>query len=316
MLNVMLGAWPSFAQLPWSFRERSPEDDNFIARRFASDEGSLQCRLFIPTEYVGEPLPLVVMLHGGGQNASDFAVGTGMNELAEQHNCFVLYPEQSVQANWTMCWNWFEESHHHRGQGEPALIAGAIQEINADYSIDETRVYIAGFSAGGAMAVVLGRTYPELFAAVGCHSGLAHRSAIDHYGAMQAMKDGVEADELSDGTCKVSMPLIAFHGDQDSTVHPKNSLSVVQQYIAGHPNKRSNEPGHRSFSTETGIAGGRAFTRYIHMGKGDRILAEHWSIAGAGHAWSGGTQRGSYTDEGGPNASREMLRFFLQRARG
>lgn len=315
MLNVMLGAWPNFTQLPWSYREFSSKDDNFISQRFVSDAGSLQYKLFVPSEYVGQPLPLIVMLHGGGQNANDFALGTGMNELAEQHNCFVLYPEQSAQANWSMCWNWFEESHHHRGQGEPALIAGTIRDVIADYSIDETRVYIAGLSAGGAMAVILGRTYPELFAAVGCHSGLAHGSAFDRYGAMQAMKDGVELEELSYRANTVSMPLIVFHGDQDSTVHPKNGLSIVQQFTASCTDRRSHEPGGRSFLNETGMAGGRAFTRYIHSDQDGRILAEHWAIAGAGHAWSGGTTRGSYTDAGGPNASKEMLRFFLQHAR-
>jgi poly(hydroxyalkanoate) depolymerase family esterase len=322
MLNTMMDAWSSFAQFPWAppasllppAQDFSSAGAQFISQRYVADEGTLKYKLFIPSEYAGEPLPLIVMLHGGGQDADDFALGTGMNELADQHGCFVLYPEQSSHANWSMCWNWFEKGHHHRGQGEPALIAGLVRKILADHAIDERRVYVAGLSAGGAMAVILGRTYPELFAAVGCHSGLAHGSATDSYSAMQAMKEGVEAHALSHLSCDASVPLIAFHGDQDFTVHPRNSLNVVQQCVDNHTRQRRNERGHVSVVKETGRAGGRAYTRSIHKGKDGSVVAEHWAVAGTGHAWSGGTRRGSYTDASGPNASEELLRFFLEHA--
>jgi poly(hydroxyalkanoate) depolymerase family esterase len=324
MLNVILDAWSSLAQSPWtgqpnwlgnSWPVSSADRGRFISQRYEADEGSLHYKLFIPSGQTGEPLPLIVMLHGGGQDADDFALGTGMNELAEQHKCFVVYPSQSISANWSMCWNWFEESHHQRGRGEPALIAGITRKVIAEHAIDETRVYVAGLSAGGAMAVVLGRTYPELFAAVGCHSGLAHGCATDSYSAMQAMKGGVDASAMSHPASATDVPVIVFHGDSDCTVHPSNSECIVQQFLASHAARVRHEQIDLSVSREAGKAGGRAFIRHVHKGKAGRVVAEHWTIKGSGHAWSGGTRRGSYADESGPNASREMLRFFLQRRR-
>lgn len=310
MLNVMLDAWSSFAQSPWqvpsgreTFTSPSSRGGEFVSGCFDADGGSLRYKLYIPSGRMGVAIPLIVMLHGGGQDADDFALCTGMNELAEQHQCFVLYPQQSSSANWSMCWNWFDESHHHRGQGEPALIAALTRSVIAGYRVDATRVYVGGLSAGGAMAVILGRTYPDLFAAVGCHSGLAHGSATDGFSAMRAMKDGVDARALPRRTLAVSPPVIVFHGDSDCTVHPRNSMSIVEQFL---------ESEHGAVSEKTGRVGGRAFTRHVHRGHGGRILAEHWTIKGFGHAWSGGTGRGRYTDPNGPEASKEMLRFFLQ----
>lgn len=325
MLNPMLEAWSSFAFSPWNaapFLFAPPpapvqETDvgQFIAERFDTDSGSLHYKLFVPNAYTGAPLPLIVMLHGCGQDAEDFAGGTGMNALAEKFHCLVAYPEQSHSANGGKCWNWFEEGHHQRGQGEPALIAGITQKIIAEYAIDTTRVCVAGLSSGGAMAVILGRTYPDLFTAVGCHSGLAHGSATDRYGAMLAMRNGAATRTLAKSGPAASGPIIVFHGDMDATVHLNNSAGVVQQsidsYTAGIPQQR------RQFevvlSEETGEMTGRGFTRNIHRGIAGEIVAEQWTVHGTGHAWSGGNRRGSYTDTKGPDASEEMLRFFIRR---
>lgn len=311
MLNVMFDAWSSFAQSPWqlpsgneTFASPAPaEGGTFVSRCFDTDGGSLRYKLFIPSGHMGVTMPLIVMLHGGGQDADDFALGTGMNELAEQHRCIVVYPQQSSSANWSMCWNWFDDSHHHRGQGEPALIAALTRSVIADYPVDETRVYVAGLSAGGAMAVILGRTYPDLFAAVGCHSGLAHGSATDGVSAIRAMKEGVDAGALPRRRLAASPPVIVFHGDSDCTVHPRNARSIVEQFL---------EPEHGAVAENTGRVRGRGFTRRIHRGQGGRVVAEHWIIKGFGHAWSGGAGYGRYTDPNGPEASKEMLRFFLQ----
>lgn len=321
MINAMLDVWSGFTPLPWTpqfARELfAPsllsEGGKFVLKRFDADEGSLQYRLFIPDGHADSPMPLIVMLHGGGQDVDDFAFETGMNRLAEQHKCLVLYPQQSSGANWSMCWNWFGDTHHHRGQGEPALIAALTKKIIADYLVDRTRVYVAGLSAGGAMAIILGRTYPDLFAAVGSHSGLAHGSATDCYGAVQAMKDGVDVRDLPSQPSSVSVPVIVFHGDSDMTVHPRNSTSIVQQFRDSYERQRWHAPVSVSVSKETGEAGGRAFTRQVHKGKAGYVVAEHWIINGSGHAWSGGARRGRYTDVDGPDASKEMLRFFLQR---
>jgi poly(hydroxyalkanoate) depolymerase family esterase len=326
MLNPMLDAWSSLALSPWDAdpfrlgisllapaREAGPGE--FISDRFDADFGSLRYKLFIPSEYTGAPLPLIVMLHGCGQDADDFACGTGMNELAEKFHCLVAYPEQSPCANGGKCWNWFEQAHHQRGQGEPALIAGVTQKIVAEYAVDQARVFVAGLSSGGAMAVILGRTYPDLFTAVGCHSGLAHGSATDRFGAMQAMRHGADPDTLPKAAPAASVPIIVFHGDMDSTVHLNNSAGVVQQsidsYAAAIPRERTQIP--IAISNETGEVTGRAFTRKIHRGKAGEVVAEQWTVHGTGHAWSGGSRRGSYTDANGPDASEEMLRFFMRR---
>jgi poly(hydroxyalkanoate) depolymerase family esterase len=310
MLNTMFAAWPAFGLSVWG-EAPTPKSGQFIPGLFHADFKSLRYKLFIPSGYSGAPLPLIVMLHGCGQDAADFALGTGMNELAEECRCLVLYPEQSSDANWNRCWNWFEGAHHERGRGEPALIAGATRKIMAEYAVDARRVSVAGLSCGGAMAVILGRTYPDIYTSVGCHSGLAHGSATDGYGAMLAMRDGADLSALSGATAASAVPVIVFHGDADGTVHHKNSMAVVQQSIDSHLAHFPQEE--LSVSEETGEARGRGFTRSIHRAKGGEIVAEQWTVHGAAHAWSGGKRHGSYTDTGGPSASEKMLEFFLRR---
>jgi poly(hydroxyalkanoate) depolymerase family esterase len=319
MLSTMLDTWSSLALSPWGeplcqaplSTAATHDAGAFLAGRYDSDAASLDYKLFIPSSYTGEPLPLIVMLHGGGQDADDFARGTGMNELAEKFGCLVAYPVQSPAANWSRCWNWFDEAHHQRGKGEPALIAGVTRKVMAEYAVDRARVSVAGLSAGGAMAVILGRTYPDLFTAVGCHSGLAHGCATDHYGAMVAMRDGVDPHALAHANAVASVPIIVFHGDVDFTVHPKNGRGVVQQSIDSYTAQMPQEREKIASSQQIGQTAGRRFTRSIHRGKTGRVVAEQWTVHGAGHAWSGGSGRGSYTDATGPDASREMLRFFV-----
>lgn len=322
MFNPMLDVWASMARsstwdaLPFGFGlvplapSQPAAVGNFIDDRYLADIGSLRYKLFIPSCYDGAPLPLLLMLHGCGQDADDFACGTGMNALAEKSGCLVAYPEQSCGANGNKCWNWFDAAHHQRGQGEPALIAGVAQKIMSDYAVDAARVFVAGLSSGGSMAVILGRSYPELFSAVGCHSGLAHGSATDCFGALQAMRQGA-GGEARDGAAGFRrIPIIVFHGDLDATVHPSNGDSVLRQSIV---DPRARAVAQLDASQETGQATGRSYTRDIHRSKCGAIVAEQWTVHGGGHAWSGGNGRGSYTDAAGPAASEEMLRFFIQR---
>ena len=278
---------------------QTPQDaGQFIAGRYTGTAGSRVYKLFVPPAAADRPLPLVVMLHGCTQDPDDFARGTGMNLLALAEGFLVLYPEQARKANTSGCWNWFKHNHQRRGHGEPALLAGMVQECMQHRGADPRRVYVAGLSAGGAMAAILGHTYPELFAAVGVHSGLAAGAARDLPSALSAMQGGAAsaAPQVN------SRPTIAFHGDQDSTVHPANGHHVVQA-CAGTPPSRT-ERGHST--------GGRAYTRHLHSDATGTVCAEHWVLHGAGHAWAGGSPRGSYTDASGPDASREMLRFFLE----
>jgi poly(hydroxyalkanoate) depolymerase family esterase len=303
MFMNVFSTWPPFA---FGFQPPSPGTPHggaFIPGMFDDGDRVVHYKLFVPSAYCGAPMPLVVMLHGCGQDASDFAIGTGMNALAEDHRVLVLYPEQSAHAHWNKCWNWYDPTHHHRGEGEPAMIAALTKHVAAGYAVDSAHIAVAGLSSGAAMALILGRTYPDLFKAVGSHSGLAHGSATNALSAMLAMRDGASADILAHATPSPGVPVIVFHGDADATVHRENSARVVRQSVDS-----------RAVNTveETGESGGRGFTRSIHAGIDGAVLVEQWTVHGAGHAWSGGSVQGSYTDMRGPDASKEMLRFFLK----
>jgi poly(hydroxyalkanoate) depolymerase family esterase len=288
---------PLTAKIP----ERRAGD--FIAGSYSHPHGARPYKLYVPTGYsAGKALPLVVMLHGCAQNPDDFAAGTRMNVLGEERQCFVLYPAQTKSANPSRCWNWFKRSNQHRDKGEPAIIAGMTREVAKRYGIDGRKIYAAGLSAGGAMAAVMGATYPELFAAVGIHSGLPVGSAHDLPSAFAAMR-GTRPAHAS-GAAREIVPAIVFHGDRDATVHPSNGEQVASQCV---------DRDDRSIDVvvQRGqVPGGHAYTCTVHRDAAGRVLLEHWEVHGAGHAWSGGSASGSYTDPSGPDAAREMMRFF------
>jgi len=270
----------------------------FLGGRHSEPMGARDYKLYVPPGYTGQPLPLVVMLHGCTQDPDDFAAGTAMNEAARDHNVFVLYPAQAQQANPQRCWNWFKHNHQQRDRGEPAMIANMARSVIQRYGIDPKRVYVAGLSAGGAMAAILGQAYPDVFSAVGVHSGLPVGAATDVSGALMAMKAGAPAAPAAD--LPRQRPIIVFHGDRDSTVHPVNGDQLI---AAGTPPTSVQEEKARS-------ANGHAYTRRVHRDAEGRVVAEQWVVHGAAHAWSGGRAHGSYTDARGPDATQAMLRFF------
>jgi len=269
----------------------------FLSGSFTNEAGTRNYRLYVPSTPASAPRPLVVMLHGCKQNPEDFAAGTTMNLLAEESGCLVLYPEQTGSANHSHCWNWFEQAHQGRGQGEPSLIAGMTQEVVREHGLDADRVYVAGLSAGGAMAAVMAAGYPELYAAAGVHSGLPVGSAHDLMSALNAMKGAAKKKRKAAASAK-PVPVIVFHGDRDAIVHPSNGQTVYQQFTQGANLKESEERG-------------AGHTRTMALDAAGKVVAEHWTMHGAGHAWSGGSSAGSYAEPSGPNASAEMLRFFL-----
>lgn len=271
----------------------------FSTHTFTNSAGQRQYKLYIPSSYAGEPLPLIVMLHGCTQNADDFATGTRMNEMAERHRLIVVYPNQTQAANPAQCWNWFKPIDQQRDLGEPSLIAGITREVIARYRVDPTRVYVAGLSAGGAMADIMLNTSPELYAAGCVHSGLAYGSAKDLPSALAAMKGGHANRHRKSAASQ--RPLIVFQGDADATVHPSNADALMAPFGA-----------HVTLmDVPSRVAGGRHACT-VHKGvSASGVEAEYWSIHGAAHAWAGGDPRGSYTDAAGPDASSEMLRFFL-----
>ncbi len=282
----------------------------FLRRTYVGDGGTLDYKCYVPASLADRP-PLVVMLHGCSQSPDDFARGTGMNRLADELGCVVAYPAQTSSANGAKCWNWFRPGDQQRDRGEPALIAGITREAMAEHECHRQRIYVAGLSAGGATAAIMAANYPDLYAAVGIHSGLAFGAARNLPSAMMAMRRaggslGRSAGKRTSTGPAGFVPVITFHGDRDTTVHGDNSEEIVANAsaAAGVPLR---------IEEESGVSeGGRRFTRSMRIDEGGNILVEQWSIHGSGHAWSGGDNSGFYTDPSGPDASRAMMDFFLR----
>ncbi|WP_109155783.1 MULTISPECIES: PHB depolymerase family esterase [unclassified Azospirillum] len=288
--------------------EPLPDGASFATASHSGAAGTRAYKLYVPANRGDGLRPLVVMLHGCTQSPDDFSAGTRMNAFAERHGVYVAYPEQPASANAQRCWNWFKPEDQRRGHGEPDLLAGITRRIIHDHPIDPNRVYIAGLSAGGAAAAIMGEAYPDLYAAVGVHSGLPAGAAHDLPSALAAMRQG---DGGATGRARAGragarqpVPTIIFHGDRDTVVHPRNGDHVAARATAAAAGldtevQHGEAPGRRSYS------------RTLHTAPSGRALCELWAIHGAGHAWAGGSPSGSYTDPQGPDATAEMLRFFL-----
>ena len=267
---------------------------------YANAAGQRTCKLYVPSSHTGQAGPLIVMLHGGTQSADDFAAGTRMNELAERQGFLVAYPEQSRGANPKGYWNWFQPKDQRRGGGEPSIIAGLTDQIIDEHAVDTRRVYIAGFSAGAAMAAVMACAYPDVYAAAGVHSGLAAGAAHDIPSAFTAMAHGAPTH------ASPPVPLIVLHGDVDPTVNHINADCVVRAVLPDATDRQ------RAVTTRAHVPGGHAYTRRIYSDGESSALVEQWTIHQAGHAWSGGSAHGTYTDPHGPDASSELVRFFAE----
>jgi poly(hydroxyalkanoate) depolymerase family esterase len=294
-----------------------PTAGQFQLHSFTCAAGTRQYKLFIPTGHLGRQLPLLVMLHGCTQSPDDFARGTRMNRLAEEEGYYVVYPAQSASDNPTKCWNWFRPADQCRDRGEPAIIAELTRHVVRAHRLDPARVYVAGLSAGAAMAVILARTYPDVYAAAGVHSGLPYGSAHDLPSAFAAMKQGsgisIADTNATNQALGAPVPTIVFHGDRDVVVGAHNGDIVIAQSMAslGDSVWDSGWRGEKDKQVERGvIPGGYSYTRTVLQDAHGRVLAEQWLVHGAGHAWFGGDPAGSYTDPKGPDASVKMLRFF------
>ncbi len=303
-----------------TIRDTQQEPSSFETCAYSNDAGMRAYKVYVPAGKSEGQRAMIVMLHGCTQSADDFAAGTQMNRLADEHGFLVVYPEQAAQANASKCWNWFKPQDQLRGAGEPSLIAGIVREVAQRHGADPRRIFVAGLSAGAAMAVVLGETHPELFAGVGAHSGLPYGSAHDISSALAAMKGGrsglpglmsfSDGAGTSRGKAIQAVPVIVFHGDRDHTVQQTNGDHIAQQAHDAH-GALAGGTGLLT-STQSGVSpGGRRFSRTIHADTEGQARIESWTLHGAGHAWSGGHTSGSFTDANGPDASAEMVRFFM-----
>ncbi|WP_325307270.1 PHB depolymerase family esterase [Longimicrobium sp.] len=280
---------------------------------WSGDAGSRRYRLFVPAGHdAARAAPLVVMLHGCTQDPDDFARGTRFNALAGEAGVLVAWPEQPAAMQVQKCWSWFDPAHQAASRGEPAVIAGITREVMAGHAIDPRRVYIVGVSAGAAMAVNVAASYPDLFAAIGSHSGIPYRAASDVPHALAVMRGGspdpaILAYALQDALGGRAMPLIAIHGGADAVVSPMNSRQLAGQWagvlgVSSSPVQRSTE-------------GGLGVERTRWSGADGKPAIELVIVDGLGHAWSGGSPEGTYTDARGPDASRLILDFLLAHSR-
>jgi poly(hydroxyalkanoate) depolymerase family esterase len=298
-----LGLSPeAFAKLGKRPRVHVPDGASYLSRTFSCQAGARPYKVYVPSKRCSGKAPLVVMLHGCTQNADDFAVGAGMNRLAEERGFIVAYPEQPFTANQLGCWNWFNPADQRRDSGEPSIIAGLTRFLIDEMNLDDTRVFVAGLSAGGAMADVMSVAYPDLYTGAGVHSGLAHGIATDQASAFVAMSGQLASRETRHVRNRTRT--IIFHGDRDSKVHPTNAeriLTEARAFLSRDHRER----------TQSGTSNGRRYDRTIVCDENGVSQIEYWAVEGLGHAWSGGAPEGSHTDQRGPDASREMLRFFL-----
>ncbi len=278
-----------------------PRGASFTKGVHVCEFGKRSFKLYFPAIAVtaDRPLPLLMMLHGCSQTPEHFARGTGMNALAEEFGFLVVYPVQERKSQIYRCWNWYKPGDQARGSGEPALLASLVSEIIVKHGADPQKVYVAGLSAGASAALIVADAYPDIFAAVGTHSGLPVGAAHSGLSAVFAMKYGAPGLQRSD-----PMPTIDFHGSSDKVVNPRNGRFIVARALDPY--------SHLGKTVKIGRkVGGRKYVRTSYgLGTG-RSFIEHWVIAGAAHAWSGGNAAVSYTDPAGPDASREMVRFFL-----
>lgn len=295
-----------------------------------TSSGTRSYKLWVPSGLEKQkPAPLVMMLHGCTQKPEDLAAISGMNEIADRNSFLVVYPEQTAEANPLRCWNWFDPKHQSRDSGEPAMLAAVVKEVQAANSIDANRIYVAGISAGAAMAVVMGVAYPDLFGAIGLCSGLEFKAGTSAETALAAMKQGgpdpkqqgllafkAIAENLG-GKSKRRMPVIVFQGQQDPYVNALNAEQVINQWATTNDylddaKKNMSVKDQPATTVEGSVPGGHEFTKSIYNDRAGRLLMEKWIVKGLGHAWSGSPTAGPFADPKGPNASLEMWRFFAE----
>ena len=313
-----------FSALRVAAANAEPSQGSLTTGKYSNAAGTLAYQLYVPASYrTGTPVPLVVALHGCTQTADTFRKLTGFDDVAAKRGFIVVYPEQSKSGNYMGCWNWFQQQHLQRGGGEPLLIAGITQAVAQRYSVDKNRIFVTGLSAGGAMATVMGVTYPDLYAAVGIGSGCEYTA-----GAACAGYKGTDPEQAGQAAYKAMgkfarpVPFVVFQGDKDTTVPPVNADQLVRSWqvtadYADDGQKNRSVPTMPVDTVNGSVPnGGRSYTVKYYADSHDRLLGEYWVVHGMGHAWSGGNASQQYADATGPNQSAAMFDFFMSHPLG
>jgi poly(hydroxyalkanoate) depolymerase family esterase len=286
---------------------------------YTGPAGSRPYFVYTPTNYLpGTPVPLIFMLHGCTQDAADFAAGTRMNELADAHQFIVVYPQQTTLNNPTTCWNWSVPTNQVRDSGEPAILAGIVKTVEQDtshWTIDRRRIFVAGASAGAVMSVILGATYPDLFAAIGVAAGVEYPAGATSTDGLDPIQAGEKAYQAMGPYARV-VPTITFQGSADPVVSPINGDLVVQQWMATDRLASQGRYDPRFANPSQVITGNPPLSHpYIERSWNDSTgqqVQEYWVAIGASHVWTGGSPNGTFTDPLGPSISSILYRFFLK----
>jgi poly(hydroxyalkanoate) depolymerase family esterase len=270
----------------------------------------------------------LVLLHGCTHDADEMAEISGMNELAGANRFLVVYPEQSFLANLLKCWNWFDPKHQSRDAGEPSILAAMVAQLRSHHNIDSDRIYVAGVSAGGAMAVIAAVAYPDLFAGLAVCAGGEYKAATSVSGGLGVMQHGgpdpiqqgqAAFEAMKDGLgrkARPRMPVIVFHGTADNRVSPINAEQVITQW--GKTNEcLAAAHGDSEFALceeviDGKVPNGHTYQKVVYTDHTGRLLMEKWIVQGMGHAWSGSPQPHKHGDPRGPRASAEIWRFFRE----
>ena len=268
-------------------------------------------RVFVPDPAHDERglAPLLVALHGAGQTPDDFAAGTDFDALAQGLGAYVLYPEQTRAKNSMRAWNWFLPEHQRREAGEPAAILALVDEMCARYPIDRSSVFVAGISAGGAMAAILAEQAPDIFSGAGIVAGVALHASHDVKSAFSAMHGEATVEDIAsvlthdapDAPAYAHTRISIWAGAEDKLVDPGNAGILARQF-----HRLLGLNGQPAYEQRESARIARWRDQY------GNVRIELWQVPCMGHAWSGGTRRGSHTFPAGPSASAEMLRFFLR----
>jgi poly(hydroxyalkanoate) depolymerase family esterase len=293
-----------------------------IEGSFRNAAGERRYKLFLPDGAARGASPaLVVVLHGCTQDAADIARGSRMNEGAEGRGWMVLYPEQSAADNPRKCWNWYDAAHQARGAGEPSIIAGLTAQVAEEYGVSPERTWLTGISAGAAMASLVAAAYPERYAAIALHSGLVHSATGSVAGALGVMQKGVPSPEPHAERAHAAMgeharviPALVIHGGSDAVVVPINGAQAARQWFLtnalamGQPLDTTSGASDHSVREENGYE----VRRSTYRARSGVALAHLVMVMWLGHAWSGGSADGTFTDVRGPSATAMILDFFAR----